>query len=214
MTNKAGCRKASSSQGLTCMQVSVSYKGYVFVVPMKISSEFPKALRVFAKEVVVTLYFIADPHPSQNSKEVRHFATLLERHFAYSKILQNGKIDLSYTLACLRKQFERTIMKLIVPLFFGDYCAERRVTITNMTAKTLLELQGQNSHMVNFSKQSDISNIYEIGWYECVYAKRRIRTVFTHGWSSWSLSRTGKNGGNKMMQWVLNINGQVDPQIS
>ena len=43
------------------------------MVPMKSANEFPKALRMFAKEVGVPLYLIADPHPSHNSKEVRQF---------------------------------------------------------------------------------------------------------------------------------------------
>ena len=55
------------------MQLLVSDKGYVFVVPMKSANEFPKALRMFAKEVGVPLYIIADPHPSQKSKEFMQF---------------------------------------------------------------------------------------------------------------------------------------------
>ena len=55
------------------MQLFVLDKGYFFVVPMKSASEIPKALRVFAKEVGVPLYLIADPHPSQKSKEFRQF---------------------------------------------------------------------------------------------------------------------------------------------
>ena len=43
------------------------------MVPMKSANEFPKALRMFAKEMGVPLYLIADPHTSQKSKEVRQF---------------------------------------------------------------------------------------------------------------------------------------------
>ena len=56
VTKKAGFRKASSSQGCFYSQLFVSYKGYVFVVPMKSSSKFPKSLRRFAKELVAPLY--------------------------------------------------------------------------------------------------------------------------------------------------------------
>ena len=73
----------------------------------------------FLKRSRCTLYLITDPHPSQNSKEVRQFSTRLKQHFAYSKILRNGQIDLSYTLACLKRKFERTLVKLIVLLCFG-----------------------------------------------------------------------------------------------
>ena len=55
------------------MQFFVSDKGYVFIVPMKSASKFPKSLRMFAKELGVPLYLISDTHPSQKSKEVRQF---------------------------------------------------------------------------------------------------------------------------------------------
>ena len=67
------------------------------------------------------------------------------------------------------------------PLVFWDYCAEQRAAITNMTAKNLFQLQGQNYHMATFGEQGDISNICQFGWYEWVHSKIRIRTVFTHG---------------------------------
>ena len=42
-------KKAESSRGYTCMQIFVSDEGYVFIAAMKIVSEFPKALKMFAK---------------------------------------------------------------------------------------------------------------------------------------------------------------------
>ena len=50
------------------MEWLVSYKGYVFGVPMKSDRKFPEELRMFAKEVDVPLYLIADPHTIQKSK--------------------------------------------------------------------------------------------------------------------------------------------------
>ena len=46
-------KKAYISIGYTCMQIFVSDKGYVFIAAMKSVSEFPKALKMFAKEVGV-----------------------------------------------------------------------------------------------------------------------------------------------------------------
>ena len=40
---------------------------------MKSVSEFPKALKIFAKEVVVPEAIISDSHKCQNLKEVRQF---------------------------------------------------------------------------------------------------------------------------------------------
>jgi hypothetical protein len=44
-------KKAKSQQGNNCMKLFVSGKGYVYVVPMKSKSEFPFALKQFAKEI-------------------------------------------------------------------------------------------------------------------------------------------------------------------
>ena len=73
VTKKQGQWKAISTFGFTCMQLYVSDKGYVFVVPMHSASEFPNDLQFFAKEVGVPIYLIADPHPSQKSKDMCQF---------------------------------------------------------------------------------------------------------------------------------------------
>ena len=54
---------------------------------------------------------------------------------------------------------------------FWDYCAERWAAITNMTAKNLFQLQGQNAQTATYGEQGDISNICQIGWYEWVYVR-------------------------------------------
>ena len=43
------------------MQLFVSDKGFVFVVPMKSRLEFPDALKLFAKEIGVPTQLIIDP---------------------------------------------------------------------------------------------------------------------------------------------------------
>ena len=63
-------KKAESSRGYTCMQIFVSDKGYVFISTMKSVSEFPKALKMFAKEVGA---IISDSQKCHKSKEVREF---------------------------------------------------------------------------------------------------------------------------------------------
>ena len=55
------------------MQLFVSDKGFVFVCPMKSESEFPLALKCFAKEAGVPEYLIAYPVRAQKSKEVVAF---------------------------------------------------------------------------------------------------------------------------------------------
>ena len=90
-----------------------------------------------------------------------------------------------------------------------DYCAERRAAITNMTEKNLFQLQGQNAHTTTYGEQGDISNIFQFGWYEWVYARdgselfSRMTEILLR-----CLGPT-KNEGNEMTQWILKINRKV-----
>jgi hypothetical protein len=59
-------KKAKSQRGNDCIQLFVSDKGYVYVVPMKSKSEFPFALKQFAKEICVP--------GEQTSKDVKKLA--------------------------------------------------------------------------------------------------------------------------------------------
>ena len=44
-------KKGKSSRGYTCMQLFVTDKGFVHVIPMKSKSEVPMALKIFAKDI-------------------------------------------------------------------------------------------------------------------------------------------------------------------
>ena len=55
------------------MQIFVSDKGYVKVYPMKFLTEYPSALRQFAKEFGAPDIMVANPHKSHASKEVMDF---------------------------------------------------------------------------------------------------------------------------------------------
>ena len=55
------------------MQLFVTDKGFVFVVPMRSKSEAPQALKLFAKEVGAPDAIICDAAKEQISKEVRQF---------------------------------------------------------------------------------------------------------------------------------------------
>ena len=95
---------------------------------------------------------------------------------------------------------------------FWDYCVERRAAITDMTAKNLFQLQGQNAHTTTYGEQGDISNICQFGWYGWLYA-RDDSEPFPH--ITEILGRClgpTKNEGNEMTQCILKINGQVVPR--
>jgi hypothetical protein len=65
--------KARSTRGYTCMQIFVSDKGFVKVYPMRKVSEYPQALKLFAKDVGAPDVLVADLHPSNKSKDVKAF---------------------------------------------------------------------------------------------------------------------------------------------
>ena len=65
--------KAKSTWGYTHMQKNTSDKGYVKLYLMKSLTEYPSALRQFAKEVGEPDILVADPHKLHASKEVMDF---------------------------------------------------------------------------------------------------------------------------------------------
>ena len=59
------------------MLLFVSDKGFIFVVLMKKKSEFPLALKSFAKDIRVLFSLILDPAGDQTSDKVERFAQKL-----------------------------------------------------------------------------------------------------------------------------------------
>ena len=70
--------KAWSTQGYNYMQIFVSDNGYVKLYPMSKVSEYPQALKQFAKDVGATEVLISDPNPVHKSKYVKAFCNQIE----------------------------------------------------------------------------------------------------------------------------------------
>ena len=98
-------KKATSKRGNTCMQIFVSDKGFVFVVPMKSKGEFVNALKLFAKEVGVTEALVVDPSGEQTSAAAKQHCQRLVLPFVSLKNIHNGPIVLNYILASSKKLF-------------------------------------------------------------------------------------------------------------
>ena len=204
--------KAKSTRGYTCMQIFVSDKGYVYVVPMTSAKEFPKALKMFAKEVGVPTALIVDPHRSNKSKEVKAFChkigTTLRVLEESTQFANRAELYVGFVKEAVR----RDTREQHSPLVFWDYCAERRANILNMTAKNLFQLQGQTPHFATFGEEGDISNICQFGWYEWVYFREGSEDF---PYMTESLARClgpAKNEGNEMTQWCLKMNGYIVPR--
>ena len=63
--------KAKSTQGNTMMQLFVSDKGFVYIVPMKSRGEFHLDLKLFDKDIGVPISLIIDPLGEQTSAKVK-----------------------------------------------------------------------------------------------------------------------------------------------
>ena len=68
-TNKAG----KSSRGNTCVQLFVTDKGLVYVVPMKSKSEVLQAVKQYAKEIEAPDAIICDTAGEQTSRDLKRF---------------------------------------------------------------------------------------------------------------------------------------------
>jgi hypothetical protein len=173
-------KKAKSQRGNNCMQLFVSDKGYVYVVPMKSKSGFPLGLKQFAKEIGVPLALISDPAGEQTSKEVEKLARDMDLTL---KVLEKSTqwANLAELYIDLMKESIREDMRTSnCPIIFWDYCAERRDLFNNLTAKKLPQLHGvSNAHTLTTGDVGDKSNscVHEFfGW--CLYTE--IREKISH----------------------------------
>lgn len=207
-------KEAKSTRGFTCMQLFVSDKGFIFVVPMKSVAEFPHALRMFAKEVGVPQALIVDPHRAQTSKEVQQFChkigTTLRVLEESTQFANRAELYIGLMKESIRKDIRETHS----PLVLWDYCAERRALIFNLTAKNLFQLQGQNPYTATFGEEGDISNLCQFGWYEWVYFRDGSQAFPTMRECLGRCLGPAKNEGNEMAQWILKMNGQIVPRRS
>jgi len=131
------------------MQIFVSDKGYVFVVLMKSPSEFPKALKMFAKELGVPEAIIADLHKCNKSNEVKQFCHkigMMLRILEGSTQWANRK---ELYVGLFNEAVRKDMLEANSTMILWDYCAERRAMIMKMTEKDLFQLQGQTPHFFN-----------------------------------------------------------------
>ena len=81
-----------------------------------------------------------------------------------------------------------------------DFCAELRMRIKNLTARTLFQLQGQNPHLPIFGEEGDISNICQFKWYEWAYDMYGAAKFPNKAQFLFQVICPTKNDGNEMEQ--------------
>ena len=136
---------------------------------MKKTSEFPMALKLFAKEVGVPEAIIVDPHQAQKSNEVRQFCHKIGTTLRILEESTQHANRAELYIGLIKESTRKDIRESHSPLVLWDYAAELRARMFNMTAKNLFQLQGMNPHMATFGVEGDISNICQYKWYEWIY---------------------------------------------
>ena len=102
------------------MQIFVSDKGYVFIAVMKSVSEFPKALKMFAKEVGVPEAIIADSHKCHKSKEVRQFFHKIGTTLRVLKGSTQWANRAELYVGLFKEAVRKDMLQENPPLFFWD----------------------------------------------------------------------------------------------
>ena len=205
-------KKAKSTRGHTCMQLFVSDKGFVHVIPMKSKAEFPSAFRSFAKEIGVPHALIVDPAAEQTSKTVKKFChevgttlRILEEHTQWAN---RAELYIGLFKEAIRKDMKASNS----PLVLWDYCAERRSLIHNLTAKSSFQLDGSNPHTATLGEEGDISNLCTFSWYEWCYFREQSNDFPYPKDVLGKVLGPAKKHGNEMTQWILKENGRVVPR--
>ena len=204
-------KKWKSSRGYTCMQLFVTKKWFVHVIPMKSKSEVQLALKMFAKDIGAPDAIICDAAWEQISKSVRDLCHRIETSIC---VLEEGTPWANHAelyIGLLMEAVLKDMKESDCSLVFWDHCCERHSRINNLLAKNLFQLEGRNAHFSVTGENGDIYNICQFAWYEWCYYREHI--------SGFPLQRDvliqflcpAKGEGNEISQWIIKSNGCVVP---
>ena len=207
----ASKRIGPSFRGNKCMQLFVTDKGYLKVIPMKDKGQVPKAYRLFFKHVGVPDAIVCDGSREQTMGEAKKVCDsvgtsirVLERNKPFS-----NRAELY--IGIVKRAIKRDLRESDAPMRFWDYCAERIEKVNNATAKNLFQLEGQTAHYHITGQQPDISNISQFAWYEWVYGRDVSRRFPDQSLVLGRALGPATNVGSEMSQWVVVRSGDVVP---
>jgi hypothetical protein len=120
-TSKGG----KSSRGNTCVQLFVTDKGFIYVVPMKRKGDVLQALKQFAKEIGAPDAIICDAAREQKSAELKRFCNDMGTTL---RVLEEGtpwanKAELYIGL--IKEAVRKDMKDADSPIPCWDYCVER-----------------------------------------------------------------------------------------
>ena len=169
-------------------------------VPMKKKSEVLLAIKQFAKEIGAPYSFVADMSGEQMSSEVKKFCndigTTLRAHEEGTTWSKKSELYIGLIKEAVRKDMHKSNS----PLWFWDYCVERRATINNLTAKNAFRLHGSTRHTLTTGDEGDISNLCQYAWYEWCYFRDKTAAFPNNKEVLGRVLGLARGGGNEMAQ--------------
>ena len=115
-------------------------------------------------------------------------------------------------IGLIKEAVRKDMCKSNSPLWFWDYCVERRARINNLTAKDAFRLHGSTPHTITTSDEGDISNLCQYAWYEWCYFRDQTAAFPNNKEVLGRVFGPARGAGNEMAQWILKANGRVVPR--
>ena len=207
-------KKARSLRGNTCCQVFVSDCDFLSLYPMQQESEYPLALKLFAKEVGAPDVLVCDCSKTQNQRQVKLLCTQMGTTLKTLEAESQWANRAELTIGILKEAVRKDLRETGSPIVLWDYCMERRALISQATSKKLFQLQGSNPYTATFGTQADISNLCHFGWYEWVYYRDKSAKFPFQKECLGRCLGPAKNEGNVMANWILTQKSTVIPRRS
>ena len=106
------------------MQIFVTNKGFVYLVPMRSKGNVLLAVKAFAKEVGAPDAIVCDPAREQTSQDVKTFCQQIGTTLRVIEERTQWANLAELYIGMLKEAVQKDMLKSDCPLVFWDYCAE------------------------------------------------------------------------------------------
>ena len=188
------------------MQLFVTDKGFVHVIPMTQKTGIPMVLNTIYKDIGDPDDIICDAACEQISQELRYFCRKIGTSIY---VLEEGTpwaIRAELYIGLLKESVWKDMKDSNIPLVFWNYCAERRALINNLTARNWFQLKGRNAHFSITREDGDISNLCQFVWYEWCYYRDHTSVFPIQQEILGRILGPAKGKGNVMARCILKAN--------
>jgi hypothetical protein len=117
---------------------------------MQQESEYPLALKQFAKEVGAPDVLVCDGSKTQNQRQVKLLCTQMGTTLKKLETETQWANRAELAIGILKEAIWKDLCESGSPIVLWDYCMERRALISQATSKKLFQLQGSNPYTATF----------------------------------------------------------------